>query len=277
MRFNELSWKTSDGIQMYGGYWQPPDPAGIICLIHGLGEHCRRYEPVAEFFAHHGWATFTFDQRGHGRSGGKRGVTPSYDRLLDDIQLLFENAQILFPERPCIVYGHSMGGNQAANFVLRRKPDIKALVLSAAFFRLPVPVSTLVLTMGNAMNRIYPAFTQSNGLDVKGISRDLKEVEKYLSDPLNHDRISVCWGLSAKDAGEWAIAHASKITIPTLVSHGSADRLTAFEGSQAFAQNNPNYITFQPWEGWYHELHHEPERQKYLSFVANWLNKTVQK
>ena len=65
----EFTWQDSKGIQIQGVEWKPDgDVKGIITLVHGLGEHCRRYSHFAEFFNQHGLVVQSFDLPGHGKS-----------------------------------------------------------------------------------------------------------------------------------------------------------------------------------------------------------------
>ena len=49
-------------------------PRGQVLIVHGLGEHAARYDPVAAALNAEGWSVLGFDQRGHGRSSGRRGT-----------------------------------------------------------------------------------------------------------------------------------------------------------------------------------------------------------
>jgi alpha-beta hydrolase superfamily lysophospholipase len=56
--------------------------------------------------------------------------------------------------------------------------------------------------------------------------------------------------------------------------HGTADQLIAHKGSEDFYANaDKNLVTFKSWEGYYHELHNEPEpdRTKVLETIASWI------
>ena len=86
----------------------------IVCLVHGLGEHSGRYAHVAAALNDAGYALLGFDLRGHGKSGGPRGHTPSYETLMDDIGRLLAEAGQRYPGQPQFLYGHSLGGNLAA-------------------------------------------------------------------------------------------------------------------------------------------------------------------
>ena len=72
--------KTKDNLLLCIQKWKKPKKIkGTICIIHGLGEHQNRYKHVSDFFANNGFEVYTYDQRGHGQSQGKRGHTPSLD------------------------------------------------------------------------------------------------------------------------------------------------------------------------------------------------------
>ena len=73
------------------------------------------------------------------------------------------------------------------------------------------------------------------------------------------------------EAGEWALAHADQLTIPLLLMHGSGDRLTSAESSRTFAGRAGSLCTLQIWEGLYHELHFETERDRVLQCICDWI------
>ena len=93
MRHTEFKLKTFDGLQLFGQSWQPEDKTrAVVCLVHGIGEHSGRYIHVADRLTKAGYAIFTFDLRGHGKSEGLCGHIPSYEALMQDIFSLLEAA-----------------------------------------------------------------------------------------------------------------------------------------------------------------------------------------
>ena len=76
------------------------DPKAILCLVHGLGEHSRRYAPMAEFMAEMGVVVFGFDHTGHGQSGGKRGWASNSQLMLNDLESILMHARSLYPDSP---------------------------------------------------------------------------------------------------------------------------------------------------------------------------------
>ena len=265
---------ASDGTNLAGSYTKPPgEVKGVIAVVHGMGEHFGRYRYVAEFFANAGYATIGIDYRGHGRSGGKKGHAPSLDHLLDDIALLLKKAADLFGDLPIILYGHSMGGNLAANYVLRCKPTLKSLVLTSPYFKLAFAPPAWKVTMAKGLANLLPSMTLPTALEEAALSRDAEVVKAYTNDPLVHDKMSASFFAAVHPAASYAIQHAGELLVPTLVMHGTADRITSPEGSKEFSQNNPQWITLKLWEGLYHETHNEPEKEEVLQYIVQWIDK----
>ena len=275
MNYVDVQWQSADGLQLVGRSWEPAgEPRAVVCLVHGLGEHCGRYQHVAAALNEAGFAVLACDQRGHGRSAGKRGVIPSYDALMDDIGLLLEQASQRYPGKPRFLYGHSLGGNEVINYALRRKPALAGVVATSPGLRTAFKPPAAQLAVGRLMNKLWPAFTMPNGLELAAISRDPAVVEAYQQDPLVHDRLSARLGMELLESGEWAIAHAGEFPVPLLLMHGTADRLTSYEASQEFASKAPN-CTLKLWDGLYHETHNEPEKDAVIAYIVAWVNGRV--
>ena len=100
----------------------------------------------------------------------------------------------------------------------------------------------------------------------------------YESDPLVHDRISLGFGKAGLDATDYAWAHAQEFSVPLLIMHGAADRNTYPHGSADFAKlatRDNKDVTLKLWEGMYHEVHNEPEKEQVLQFIIDWLDRHV--
>ncbi len=273
MRHDEGYMDTSDGIRLYTQAWSPEsDVKAVVCLVHGLGEHSGRYAHVAAYLADHGYALAGYDLRGHGKSTGARGYSPSGDALMDDMAAHLENARARYPGKLLFLYGHSLGGNQILNFALRRQPSIAGVIATGPWLRLAFDPPALQVTLGKMINSVYPAFTQASGLERAALSRDEQVVKKYESDALVHDRISARLFMSSYQSGYWALEHASEFGLPLLLMHGGADRLTSAEASREFSQKAGTCCTLKIWEGFYHEIHNEPEQASVLKFLVNWLD-----
>lgn len=273
----ELSWNIHQ-TDFFGQYWAVDNAKGIVAIVHGMGEHSTRY---GEFFApalnEAGYSVIAFDHFGHGKTGGKRGHCPSYEAVLDSVDELIKQAnKNLSADLPVFLYGHSMGGNVVANHILKRQQKLKGAIISSPMLELAFEPPAWKLFAGKIMKNIYPAFSESTGLDPQAISKDKKAVEKYLADPLVHDKITVNFSLPFFDAADWAIENAKQLKTPTLIYHGTGDQITSHKGSEKFAKNAPKeLITLKLIEGGYHELHNDPEKAELLKMIVDWLNKQL--
>lgn len=274
MKTTDLQWKTSDGIDISAICWEPDNGEikAVINLVHGMGEHIRRYGHVAAFFTAHGYAMIGFDHRGHGKSGGSRGHIPSYDAILDDVELLLKKSSEKYTGKPAFIYAHSMGGGVTANLLIRRNPLVRGALLSAPYFRLSFQQPAIKLWLGRITQNLVPKLTLPTGLNADHISRDKKEVAKYKSDPLVHDKVSAMMGISLVDAGEYAITHANEVKVPVLALHGSADQLTDCNATKEFAAKAGKLVQLKIYEGLYHEIHNEPEQQTVLNDALQWFD-----
>jgi alpha-beta hydrolase superfamily lysophospholipase len=110
---------------------------------------------------------------------------------------------------------------------------------------------------------------------VEHFSRDKDVVENYKNDPLVHSKISLKMIISLLDAASFALKNASIINLPVLLMHGSSDQITDPEGSRQFAASNPDKCTLKIWEGLYHEMYNEPEKEEVFNYLMNWINKLL--
>ncbi len=268
----EWTWKSTDGLEMFARGWTPgARPKAAIALVHGHGEHSGRFEHVAAALTGAGYALLGFDLRGHGRSGGSRGHTPSYDALLDDIAVFLAQVQKRFPGLP-FLYGHSLGGNLVLNYALRRKPDLRGVIATSPWLKLSFQPPAAQLVLARMMNGIAPGFTQNSGLNVNGLSHDRAVVDAYVNDPLVHEKISARLYLSMHESGLWALEHAYDFTLPLLLMHGSADPITSAEASREFAARAGKTAELKIWDGMFHETHNEPQKAQVLQAMRDWLD-----
>jgi len=263
--------RTKDNLNLYFVKWDVENPKAAICLVHGLGEHSGRYGHVAEFFNRNGYSFASFDLRGHGRSDGKRGHA-EYEQILDDVSLFLENCNY---ECPKIIYGHSLGGNVALNFLLRRDPDVAGGIISSPFLALAKDLSKPLYLILKLLNAIAPSIQLSNGINPEHISRDRNVVEEYISDPLVHDKITPRFVLQSMEAGKWALENADKLKKTILLIHGSADNITSYEASKRFAERAGKLCRFITYEGFYHEPHNEIGKEKVLDDMLTWIEEVV--
>jgi acylglycerol lipase len=272
MKTEEVYLKSFDKFKLYVKCWYPGEsPIGVVLIIHGLGEHINRYNHWAKRFNNSGWAVMGFDLRGHGHSQGKRG-NGNYLSHLNDIEAVFLHLNKLFGDIPKVLYGHSMGGNLALGYEITRKPPVKRLIVTSPWLHLYNPPPLPVVLFSKLMLKIFPAFSTSNGLNPKFISRDKKVCDNYREDPLVHNKISVSTFLQMQQWASYILRNKHKVNVPLLLMHGSGDRITSWNGSELFALETSENTHLKIWPECYHELHNELCNEEVFNYISNWLS-----
>ncbi len=257
--------------EFFGQYWQPETVKAVAVIIHGMGEHSGRYQHVAKKLTENDFGVIAFDHFGHGKTIGKRGHNPGFEFVLESVTKLIDKATAVFGDKPLFLYGHSMGGNTVINYTLRKKHTLTGVIATSPFLRLAFQPPSWKLFLGKLMQKIAPSTTLSNGINPNDISRDPLEIQKYIDDPLVHDKISPNFSLSFIDSGTWAIHNASSLKTPMLVLHGTDDKIIDYKGSETFA-NNTTKATLKLYKGAYHELQNDLCKEEMLQDVVNWLH-----
>lgn len=276
IKHTESSFKTDDGIIIYSQHWEPEEPCkGVICLVHGLGEHSGRYAHLAAFLNQHKFALCAFDLRGHGKSTGQRGYCPHFESFLTDIKKFILIQTERYPGLPVFLYGHSLGGTLALNYTFRNNGNLAGMIATGPYLAAAFQPPSWKISLGKLMMKIKPSFTMSNEIDPMALSRDPRIAQDYRSDPLVHDRVTAPLAFGMFDAGDWLIQHAVEIPLPILLMQGSADRLVSPAGSIEFAKRAGERCTLKMWQDFFHEIHNEPEQAEVFNYLLGWLEERL--
>jgi alpha-beta hydrolase superfamily lysophospholipase len=275
MIHQEYSWTAFDGLPMFAQAWRPDAaPNAAIFLLHGVGDHSGRFRFLVDSLTAAGYAINAFDLRGHGRSGGPRVYTPSYDALLRDIDAHLENTRRRFPGIPHVLYGHSFGGAQALCYVMKRRPALAAVVASSPGLASGVKQSPVKVAVGRILSKIAPTLHVPLGSPTSTLSTDTAWVSKSLQDPQFYGTLSARIGIEQLTANEWILRQTS-FPLPLLIQQGTADRYVDPDVTIAFARRLQGDVTLKVWEGLGHELHNELARAEVLAFVLPWLEEKI--
>lgn len=267
--------RTADNLQLHGVDWCISNPKAVICLVHGFGEHINRYEEVSHFFNKNHIALVGMDRRGFGISEGVRGHVSSYEVMLDEVDLLLEKAERSYPNVPKILYGHSQGGNIVLNYIIRRKPNVLAAVVTSPWIKLKKEASKLMVMLAKAISRVYPKFRSPTNMDVKFLSRDKTVVKKYIDDPLVHSYITAKNAVEMVESAIFLRNYKGMLNVPVLLVHGEADEITCMKATESFFNQVQGDVALKVWKGLFHETHNEPEKEKVLSYTLNWLDEYI--
>ncbi len=266
------SFSGARGLRIHVRTWVPAvPPVGVVVIAHGFAEHGGRYAAVAERLVASGIAVRAPDHRGHGLSDGKRTSIVRFADYVDDLSTVIAQARERWPSLHLVLLGHSMGGLIALDLAVRQTIPLEGLVLSAPA-ACPREVSKLTLAIGRALSRVAPN-TGVLRLPLNRISRDPAVVDAYNNDPLVF-RTPIRARLAAEmlDAMDRIDAGLPSLRVPLLVMQGTADGLVDPGcGPHVYDRAGSPDKTLKVYDGLWHEIFNEPERDHVLGDLTSWL------
>ena len=264
------------GIRARKIVWRSWSPAGdqpvegVVTLAHGYGEHSGRYEYVASRLTAEGYAVYAPDHNAHGRSDGKRGRV-SLDAAITDLHQMIVTVSVArHPELPQYLLGHSMGGAIALRYAMANQKHLTGLVVSAPLAA--VDGSAALKAVGKVLGVLLPGAPVGK-VDPRLVSRSQSVVNDYIADPLNyHGAIPAGVGRQFLMSADSLPTDVKRITLPTILLWGTADKLCPPRGAEAVAANiGSTDFTKKSYEGLFHEIMNEPERDQVIDQIIEWL------
>ncbi|MBR2547048.1 MAG: alpha/beta hydrolase [Eubacterium sp.] len=133
---HEVSFKSFNERDMVQGWVYVPacEPKGIIQLVHGFGEHSRRYLHMIVAFMDAGYIVAADDHVGHGKtavvndSWGDWGDKGAHTMMEDEYQLT-KIVKEMYPGLPYFIYGHSMGSFIVRDYIAKYGDELKGATI----------------------------------------------------------------------------------------------------------------------------------------------------
>lgn len=265
----EFSGTSADGTELFGRHWPVKTPKSVMALVHGFGEYSGRYDNMATYLNSKDIAVSALDFRGHGKSGGKRGVVKSYDDFRNDLDVLLAETQRHYPDVKRVLYGHSMGGGIVLDYGLRTSGNTP-IIASAPLITLTEPIPRALRAFAKLMGKIMPSGAMAQPIDGTKISNLPAEQALYLNDPLNHGQLGFRLAEAMVSTGERLARDANKWNRPLLLLHSKADQLTGFDGSAEFAKQAAQ-VKFHAFETSQHEMHNDAPREDVYALMSDFI------
>ncbi|XP_021502557.1 monoglyceride lipase isoform X4 [Meriones unguiculatus] len=271
---------NADGQYLFCRYWKPSGtPKALIFVSHGAGEHCGRYDELAQMLKGLDMLVFAHDHVGHGQSEGERMVVSDFQVFVRDVLQHVDTVQKDYPEVPVFLLGHSMGGAISILAAAERPTHFSGMVLiSPLVLANPESASTLKVLAAKVLNLVLPNMSLGR-IDSSVLSRNKSEVDQYDSDPLIcRAGVKVCFGIQLMNAVSRVERAMPKLTLPFLLLQGSADRLCDSKGAYLLMESSRSQDkTLKMYEGAYHVLHKElPEvTNSVLHEINTWVSHRI--
>ena len=271
-----------DQQDVYARLWSREDSRerGVLIVVHGLGDHGGRYETFARRMVKQGWAVYALDLPGHGRSSGRRGTAKSYDVILEIIASSRELMSQRFGDADQFLLGHSMGGNFAVNYELRRNEfdaysmrGLSGVVLVAPMLMPPNFLDRSQVLAAWATGQLFRWIRISKAARIDQLTADQQAADRIEDDPLQHSQISLYLATQLLAQGRFALDHAGETKTPTLVMHGDEDELIDHAACRNLALRMRDQAEFVRWPGGRHDLINDVDAATFADHVAGWMNR----
>lgn len=273
------SFKDKHEVEIVFWEWPVADPKAVVQLVHGIGEHSRRYDHVARKLNSLGYAVYSDDHRGHGQTGKgmvAAGITKKQgllgpggmDAVLAEVRQLTELMKTEHPNAKLVMIGHSWGSMLAQRLYDKHSNDLSAFVLSGSSLLIPGIIN------GGKLNKKWAHLPNATGGE--WLSRDLEVGRKFREDPLNFVE-SFAQVVGVVDTLKLMGAPKKTINpnVPILIQAGSDDSLAGERGNvmlaNAYRKRGVDDIVLFIYEGARHEIYNETNKDEVLNDLAKWL------
>ena len=282
LTLHEDTYTTEDGLALFTRRWKPESPPkAIVLIVHGYAEHGGRYERFAQRLVEEGYEVACMDHRGHGKSPGTKGRLSPLRDLVRDFDGFVNACARECPDRPLLVYAHSMGGligglwasDAYGTSLALTHASLKSIVLSSGLLSLWMDIPLWMVRMLSWYGRLMPLLPVMP-FETEALTQDREIVRAYEADPLvYHGWIRMQTAMSFAEGMTRFRRSREAIRLPLLVCHGTADRLCEVRGSRcAYRDACTADKTYQEYAGGYHELFNEPFRETYFERLIAWLD-----
>lgn len=259
--------------------WPVANPKAVVQLVHGLGEHARRYDHVAVALNRAGYSVYADDHRGHGVTGkrmGETGVSKHAGDLgpggmkatyaqVHQLTGIIKNEN---PEVPVVLIGHSWGSMIGQWLINHHSADYAAAVLSASTVLLPG-----ILPSGG-FNKKWDSTPNKSGFE--WLSRNEEIGRGFALDPLNFVQPAIT-AFGALQVLHLVQLPSRKIRkdLPLLLIAGSDDPIGGERGNKmlanAYRRAGVNDLQVVIYHGGRHEMFNETNQDEVIKDLIIWL------
>jgi len=268
----EGSFEGVDGIKIFTREWRPAGkPHAVVVISHGFNAHSGQYEWVAQQFVSKGLAVYALDHRGRGRSEGERFFVKKFSDYTTDLATFIDRVKAREPGLPVFLLGHSAGGVIACGYTLERQDEIAGLICEDFAYQVPAPDIALSILKGVAYVAPHAHVFKLKNED---FSRDPKVVAALNADPLiaNESQASETV-VEMVRADELLKKSFGQFTLPLLILHGTADKVTKPSGSKEFYEKaGSSDKTLKLYEGHFHDLLADIGKQQVMADIQAWID-----
>jgi acylglycerol lipase len=260
------------GLKIFVRSWLPEaKPRAIVTICHGVNSHSGYYGWAAEQLVSRGLAVYALDLHGRGQSDGERFYLETFSDYLTDVDVTIKLAKSRHVGLPVFLLGHSAGGVISSVYTLENQDELAGFLCESFAFQVAAPDFALAVVKG--LSHIAP---HAHVLRLKNeeFSRDPQVVRAMNEDPLiAHETQPTKTVAELVRADERLKKEFPLITLPVLILHGTADKVTNPKGSQLFYDSaGSTDKTLKLYEGHAHDLLNDHDRDKVMADIKAWID-----
>ncbi|HET7628922.1 MAG TPA: alpha/beta hydrolase [Bacillales bacterium] len=257
--------------------WETERPRATIVLVHGSGEHHGRYEWLIQRFRKERFNVLIGDLPGHGEHAETPGHIATFDEYIRTVDGWLAEAGK--SGLPVVLFGHSLGGLIVIRTLMETSRKPAAVLLSSPCLGLTFPPAFYLRAFAKAMNTVAPGLLvriKRNGRNPLA-TRNVEQLRKDEKDPLILTKVSIRWYNELERAMTLAFEKTVDFPdVPLLVLQAGDDKIVSRDKVFEWYERLPIQIrAYKEWDGLYHELFNEPEREEVFQAALAFLEERL--
>jgi len=247
--------------------WKPKKNSNssslVAVLVHGMGDHSGHMMTVVEKLIEIELTVYAYDQRGHGKSPGKRGHISSWKIFREDLQSFCNFVCTRENKAKLLLFGNSMGGALVLDHLVHQNTErIKGAIVNAPALVMHDLKGSTGFFVG-VLSGILPSVTPSVALDSSKLTRDEQKQQENSNDELVHTQASFKLLAELRSAGSYIFSHPELVKNPLLLLQGDSDPIVCAKSNKEWIEkvkktNEKAQIILI--EGGMHETFNDTER-----------------
>lgn len=252
------------------------DAKGVVVIVHNILEHTGRYAYVITMLRRNGYHVIMGDLPGQGQtSRANKGQLEHFDiyheTLIEWVRIANEY------KIPTFVMGVGLGGLILLNVLEKTELPIEGMLLLSPLLEFKRNNKTRKNMLISNVGKGSKDARFKLGIETKDLTRNDEVIEETKQDGLMLRKVTYKWYNILLETMKDTVQHFKDIqSMPTLLMYGTEDKLLELRSFKELKNNlNTNEFYFKVWEGFYHEIHNEPERDQVMRYVLTFLNNSV--
>ncbi|MCO6592210.1 alpha/beta hydrolase [Staphylococcus lugdunensis] len=258
--------------------WETENNAkGVVVIVHNMLEHTGRYAYVITMLRRNGYHVIMGDLPGQGQTsrankGKIKNFNEYHEHVLEWIKLANDY------KLPTFVMGIGLGGLIILNLLEKvdRLP-IEGMILFSPLLEIQKNKTTRKDILISNIGKVSKDTRFKVNIEVEQLTRNEEIREETVNDGLMLKKVTYHWYNTVVEEMKETLDYVGDVkSIPTLLMHGSEDAIVEPKAIIKLKENlKSDEFYYKKWQGLYHEIQNEPERDQVMRYVLTFLNNSV--